>query len=378
MRRLVVLRVGAAMNRVWWTLGLLGALSACGDIKVGGNGKASTDGEADADGQSDSGVSTTCETDNDCTSDDACLEGSCNDGKCVERVQLGWCYEGSTCYKKKQQLAGDPCQVCDGATFIAQSCPTGQECDPENGQCISSAGDDVADSTIEGTDATDAVDGGLDSDGTSDGLDSEDGTSDATDSPDGTDGVIDSDGSAATTDVVDSATDTTDTTDTTDSTDATDATDGTSDSTDSTDGVDGSDGPVACSKNSDCAGLKTPCETAICVGDQCIIAAFDAGTPCIPDDVQYPSCFAGTCDDSATCLAVPKPGAPCDDNDLCTLNDVCGEGSCAGSAKDCADGNSCTANTCNGETGNCVAVPLDAMPCEDGNACTSDDACVIG
>ena len=55
-------------------------------------------------------------------------------------------------------------------------------------------------------------------------------------------------------------------------------------------------------------------------------------------------------------MASPKPGAPCDDNDLCTLNDICGEGSC----RDCGFLDD-DADNCNGawvcQAGACVAKP---------------------
>ncbi|GIW43524.1 MAG: hypothetical protein KatS3mg077_0806 [Candidatus Binatia bacterium] len=75
-------------------------------------------------------------------------------------------------------------------------------------------------------------------------------------------------------------------------------------------------------------------------------------------------------------------GAPCDDGDPCTINDVCSGGICmgGGSAENgtpCDDQNVCTANDvcvgglCNG------GQPLDpGTPCDDGNPCTEETVCV--
>ena len=63
---------------------------------------------------------------------------------------------------------------------------------------------------------------------------------------------------------------------------------------------------------------------------------------------------------------------PCDDGDPCTLNDVCGGGSCDGDAIVCEDGDPCTNDSCSG--GICQFNDVD---CNDFNACT-DDVCLDG
>ena len=62
-------------------------------------------------------------------------------------------------------------------------------------------------------------------------------------------------------------------------------------------------------------------------------------------------------------------GKICDDDNECTLTDVCKIGVCLGGVKDCSDGDLCTIDTCDTLTGGCNSVP---DPCDDKNQCTSD------
>ncbi|HVG62425.1 MAG TPA: hypothetical protein VNA24_27930, partial [Hyalangium sp.] len=85
------------------------------------------------------------------------------------------------------------------------------------------------------------------------------------------------------------------------------------------------------------------------------------------------------CEDS-DCL-----DAACDDNNPCTVNDVCTRGGgsvprCQGTPKQCAPPNlMCyytTDSTCDPETGNCIHIqrPVSTV-CNDNNPCTLDDEC---
>ncbi len=60
---------------------------------------------------------------------------------------------------------------------------------------------------------------------------------------------------------------------------------------------------------------------------------------------------------------------PCDDFDACTTNDTCVDGVCRGESLSCDDGDICTDDLCNRETG-CQNVLTAA--CDDGNPCTAD------
>ena len=67
------------------------------------------------------------------------------------------------------------------------------------------------------------------------------------------------------------------------------------------------------------------------------------------------SCTLDSCDPvSAACKNVAQTGTACNDGNLCTIGDVCKDGACAaGKAKDCDDGDYCTADLCKAESG-CV------------------------
>ncbi|MCB9738209.1 MAG: hypothetical protein H6747_03005 [Deltaproteobacteria bacterium] len=73
----------------------------------------------------------------------------------------------------------------------------------------------------------------------------------------------------------------------------------------------------------------------------------------------------------------PATGTPCDDGDVCTGDDACDAGQCAGEpAKACNDGNPCTLDSCNGGKG-CTHTP-GGDNCEDGDPCTTGDSCANG
>ena len=58
------------------------------------------------------------------------------------------------------------------------------------------------------------------------------------------------------------------------------------------------------------------------------------------------------------------------------MGDHCSGGACvAGTPKTCDEATSCTDDTCNTTTGDCVFTPNDANTCSDGNACTIGDHC---
>jgi len=108
-------------------------------------------------------------------------------------------------------------------------------------------------------------------------------------------------------------------------------------------------------------------------GDAC--ADGNCGGAAIVCDDDNP-CTADSCDENEGCIYEPLEGIiPCDDGDLCTDEDVCDDGDCHGVAIACDDENECTADTCEPESG-CVYTPAEGEPCEDNNPCTVDDLCV--
>lgn len=66
-------------------------------------------------------------------------------------------------------------------------------------------------------------------------------------------------------------------------------------------------------------------------------------------------------------------GAPCDDGDECSFDDLCDMGICTSvDWMDCDDGVACTKDSCDKGTGACVNVGDDGK-CGDGNLCTNDE-----
>lgn len=99
-----------------------------------------------------------------------------------------------------------------------------------------------------------------------------------------------------------------------------------------------------CFVDADCGPITTPCTLTICQN--------------------------GTCTDISTTL-------PCNDNNICTVNDICSGQVCmGGDALVCNDNNPCTTDSCNPVTG-CVFTP-NTLSCDDGNPNTVLDTCSNG
>ena len=116
------------------------------------------------------------------------------------------------------------------------------------------------------------------------------------------------------------------------------------------------------------AECKPDCDGKDCGEDGCggfcgeLSGACDDGNPCSDN-----ACMDGVC-------SFTNNEADCDDDILCTFDDKCDDGVCAGQPYDCSDGNDCTTDTCDGEDG-CDYAPFWG-PCDDADPCTTDDTCV--
>ena len=147
------------------------------------------------------------------------------------------------------------------------------------------------------------------------------------------------------------------------------------------------------------SGTDAPCLTPACNPDtgECSQDAANDATPCINQDLctlnDY--CENGTCTDGVTincndgnpctddtcdpgigCLNTPT-SMTCNDGDACTTGDTCSQGQCTGgAAPDCNDDNPCTDDACSPDSG-CTHTP-NQESCEDGNACTKGDFCSAG
>jgi len=128
------------------------------------------------------------------------------------------------------------------------------------------------------------------------------------------------------------------------------------------------DEPLRCPE--DCAAAQEICNGADDDGD----GETDEGT-CDDGDV----CTRDLCEAESGRCTYPQAddGAPCDDDDACTEGDACEGGACAGTSKiDCDDGNDCTDDGCS-PTAGCTHAPNDAQ-CNDDDRCTAGDACQAG
>jgi len=87
-------------------------------------------------------------------------------------------------------------------------------------------------------------------------------------------------------------------------------------------------------------------------------------------------CTTDGCDPQSGCMNQPLSAAECDDEDNCTIGDTCEDGVCTGKSVVCKDGDPCTDDVCD-PVGGCMFPPNSAS-CSDGEACTFGDVCKGG
>ena len=146
--------------------------------------------------------------------------------------------------------------------------------------------------------------------------------------------------------------------------------------------------PLACDDTNPCT--EDSCKGGLCVN---LAAAGDCddGNACTEADTCLDGvCVGGLvadCDDANVCTTdycAPATGCqhsnnsvPCSDASVCTLNDVCANGSCqAGGVLECGDANPCTDDSCDPVAGCLHAYNSDE--CDDDNPCTTGDLCANG
>ncbi|MGB0592014.1 MAG: glycine rich domain-containing protein [Myxococcota bacterium] len=132
-----------------------------------------------------------------------------------------------------------------------------------------------------------------------------------------------------------------------------------------------------------CEGMRscgpdglTECDAATPAEDLCngVDDDCDGDLDDVPCDDQNP-CTADTCEGEAGCGHVATPGASCDDGDLTTANDICGDdGSCAGDPITCPEGACIAAASPNGAECDVTYKALGAA-CDDEEPTTKADQC---
>ena len=129
-----------------------------------------------------------------------------------------------------------------------------------------------------------------------------------------------------------------------------------------------------CSFAPDHEGFACDDEDPCTVGDVCVAGVCTAGVPAVCNDGNL--CTDDECQSGVGCVYVPNE-APCDDDDVCTSGDACMGTVCIGGDPIvCDDGNLCTDDSCDSTLG-CVGAN-NQLPCDDGNACTKGDQCAAG
>ena len=119
-----------------------------------------------------------------------------------------------------------------------------------------------------------------------------------------------------------------------------------------------------CNDGDACTQMDT-CQDGLCLGEAIDI---DDGNPCTVD----------SCDPYFGVEHTPISGALCDDGNACTPEDRCDAGICRGLGElDCNDDNPCTRDLCSPETG-CYTTNRDGVPCDDDNVCTINEFCSEG
>ena len=128
-----------------------------------------------------------------------------------------------------------------------------------------------------------------------------------------------------------------------------------------------------CQEDDDCEPPEDfdPCNGAmVCDENSCKVdpsQVIDCGAP--PDD-----CHIVGCDEGGCFLDEAADGTPCDDGNICTENDQCTAGVCAGEDESaCEDVSVCTIDSCDPTVGCVYENVANGLPCEDdGDACTVD------
>ena len=134
-----------------------------------------------------------------------------------------------------------------------------------------------------------------------------------------------------------------------------------------------------CRADGDCASFE---DGNLCNGTLTCQEGFcrlDPSTVVVCDDSADSQCRKNTCQpQSGQCLMENlQDGTPCNELPPCFTNGVCQAGSCSGTPVTCDDGNICTDDSCDPQSGQCRYLP-NQLACDDGDGCTGKDVCRDG
>lgn len=126
-----------------------------------------------------------------------------------------------------------------------------------------------------------------------------------------------------------------------------------------------------CDDRNDCTDESVCNVLGRCVGTSGVLCEDE--NPCTIDGCNQNT---NMCDFSQ----LEEAGTPCASLDKCILNASCdANGQCSGGeAKNCDDGNPCTLESCDPQTGECIREELSEGECNDDSVCTVDDRCEEG
>jgi hypothetical protein len=165
-----------------------------------------------------------------------------------------------------------------------------------------------------------------------------------------------------------------------------------------------STGPVACTGAQGCTSLNDNCHVGSCVSGVCEAMPANEGLACTPTDkctsamgatcksgvcsgppvscaMLNDTCNVGMCDPMQGCVKSPtNNGGACDDGKFCTTNDVCTNGTCAGTPMMCPPpAAACQVGQCDEASMGCINVPgNNGATCNPGNACIMNATCSSG
>jgi MYXO-CTERM domain-containing protein len=138
----------------------------------------------------------------------------------------------------------------------------------------------------------------------------------------------------------------------------------------------------ACDAVTGCSNAPAPAGSSCADADACNgTETCDAAGMCVPgmalDCDDNNPCTADTCDALGGCKHTDAAdGTACGDGDACNGDELCAAGQCApGAALDCDDQNLCTADACDAATGCTHDNEPQGTACDDNDACTMPDVC---